>query len=80
MTDEKEPHARVTLQMLYEKQLENQKLLIELATKMNNYENLPARVTELEIQQARTAWIERVAYFALTAGMGAVVMNLIGML
>jgi hypothetical protein len=37
-------------------------------------------VTELEIQQARTAWIEKVAYFALTAGMGAVVMNLIGML
>lgn len=80
MTEEKEPHARVTLQMLYDKQLENQKLLIELATKMSGLEGLPQRVTELEIQQARTAWIEKVAYFALTAGIGAVAMNLIGML
>ena len=80
MTEEKEPHARVTLQMLYDKQLENQKLLIELATKMSNMEGLPQRVTELEIQQARTAWVEKVAYFALTAGIGAVLMNLIGML
>ena len=80
MTEEKEPHARVTLQMLYDKQLENQKLLIELATKMSGLEGLPQRVTELEIQQARTAWVEKVAYFALTAGIGAVLMNLIGML
>ena len=79
MTDEKEPHARITLQMLYDKQLENQKLLIELATKMNGLEGLPQRVTELEIQQARSAWIEKVAYAGLTAAVGAVTITLIGM-
>lgn len=74
MPEEKEqPHARVTLQMLYDKQLENQKLLIELATKMSGLEGLPERVTELEITQARYAWIEKIAYAALTAGVGAIV-------
>lgn len=74
MPEEKDqPHARVTLQMLYDKQLENQKLLIELATKMSGLEDLPERVTELEITQARYAWIEKIAYAALTAGVGAIV-------
>lgn len=59
--------------MLYDKQLENQKLLIELATKMSGLEGLPERVTELEITQARYAWIEKIAYAALTAGVGAIV-------
>lgn len=66
--------------MLYEKQLENQKLLIELATKMGNIESLPERVTNLEIQQARSAWIEKIAYAALTAGLGALAMNILGVL
>lgn len=71
--DKDQPHARVTLQMLYDKQLENQKLLIELATKMSGLEGLPERVTELEITQARYSWIEKIAYAALTAGVGAIV-------
>lgn len=80
MTEEKEPHARVTLQMLYEKQLENQRLLIELASKMSGLENIPARVTQIEIQQARSAWIEKVAYAGLTAATGAVALVLLRML
>ena len=80
MTEEKEPHARVTLQMLYDKQLENQKLLIELATKMSNLESLPRRVTELEIAQARSAWVEKIAYAGLTAGLGAIVAAIFNMM
>lgn len=75
-----QPHARVTLQMLYEKQLENQKLLIELATKMGNLDSLPERVTELEIQQAKMQWIEKIAYAALTAGLGAVIAAIFNMM
>lgn len=81
MPEEKDqPHARVTLQMLYEKQLENQKILIELATKMSGLEGLPERVTELEIQQARFAWIEKIAYAGLTAGVGAIVAAIFNMM
>lgn len=68
-----QPTARVTMNMLYEKQLENERLLIELSQRLTAIEQLPQRVRELELQEAKTAWIEKVAYAALTAGVGAVV-------
>lgn len=78
MPEDTQPHARVTLQMLYEKQLENEKLLIELSGKLSAMEHLPRRVNELEIAQARTAWIEKVAYAALVAGVGAAIGLIMG--
>ncbi len=79
MTDT-QPHARVTLQMLYEKQLENERLLIELSGRLAMMEDLPARVRELEVQDAKTAWIEKVAYAGLVAGVGALIGGLISIL
>lgn len=76
MTDT-QPTARVTLQMLYEKQLENERLLIELSGRLAMMEDLPNRVRELEVQEAKTAWIEKVAYAGLTAGVGALVAGMI---
>jgi len=76
MTDT-QPTARVTLQMLYEKQLENERLLIELSGRLAMMEDLPNRVRELEVQEAKTAWIEKVAYAGLTAGVGALIAGLI---
>jgi len=68
-----EPTGRVTINMLYAKQLENEKLLIELSERLSSMEQIPSRVRELELQQAKAAWIEKVAYVALTAGIGAIV-------
>jgi negative regulator of sigma E activity len=68
-----EPTGRVTINMLYAKQLENEKLLIELSERLASMEQIPERVRELELQQAKAAWIEKVAYVALTAGVGAIV-------
>ena len=79
MTDT-QPTARVTLQMLYEKQLENERLLIELSGRLAMMEDLPNRVRELEVQEAKTAWIEKVAYAGLTAGVGALVAGMISFL
>jgi len=79
MTDT-QPTARVTLQMLYEKQLENERLLIELSGRLAMMEDLPNRVRELEVQEAKTAWIEKVAYAGLVAGVGALVGGLISVL
>lgn len=66
--------------MLYEKQLENERLLIELSGRLAMMEDLPQRVRELEVQEAKTAWIEKVAYAGLTAGVGALVAGLITVL
>lgn len=63
--------------MLYEKQLENERLLIELSGRLAMMEDLPNRVRELEVQEAKTAWIEKVAYAGLTAGVGALVAGMI---
>ena len=68
-----EQTGRVTINMLYAKQLENEKLLIELSERLANMEQIPSRVRELELAQAKTAWIEKVAYVALTAGVGAAI-------
>jgi hypothetical protein len=66
--EEREPHARVTLQMLYSKQLENERLLIQLTAKLGYLDSMPERVTALEIYQAKSAWIEKIAWAALLAG------------
>ena len=68
-----ETTGRVTINMLYAKQLENEKLLIELSERLASMEQIPSRVRELELQQAKAQWIEKVAYVALTAGVGAVI-------
>jgi len=74
-----QPHARVTLQMLYEKQIESQNLLIELTTKMSSLEGIVERVNQLEVRQAKFEWIEKVAYASLTAGIGAIVFAIMNM-
>ena len=71
--DEKEPHARVTMQMLYSKQLENERLLIELNAKLSNLDNVPERVSKLELHVAKSAWIERIAWAALVGSVVAVI-------
>lgn len=78
MSEENQPHARVTLNMLYQKQLENERLLIELSSKMAGLQQLPDRVRSLEMQVAKTYWIERVAYIALAAGLGSIITTFIG--
>jgi len=66
--------------MLYAKQLENEKLLIELSERLSSMEHMPSRVRELELAQAKAAWIEKVAYAGLLAGVSAVVGGLISVL
>jgi len=74
-----EPTGRVTINMLYAKQLENEKLLIELSERLASMEQIPSRVRELELSQAKNAWIEKVAYAALVAGVGALIGGLISL-
>lgn len=73
-----ETPGRVTINMLYQQQLENEKLLIEMSQRLQNMEQLPSRVRDLELANAKAAWIERVAYTGLLAGVGAVITILMG--
>ena len=69
--------GRVTINMLYAQQLENEKLLIEMSGRLQNMESLPSRVRELELANAKTLWIEKVAYAGLLAGVSALVGGLL---
>ena len=75
-----EPHARVTLQMLYAKQLENERQQIELTAKLGYLDTVPDRVAQLEIQQAKNAWIEKIAWAALVGSVLGIVNQLTGTL
>jgi len=75
-----EPHARVTLQMLYGKQLENERLLIQLTAKLGYLDTVPERVAQLEIQQAKSAWVEKIAWAALVGAVLGIINQLTGTL
>jgi hypothetical protein len=66
--------------MLYSKQLENERLLIQLTAKLGYLDTVPERVAQLEIQQAKNAWIEKIAWAALVGSVLGIVNQLTGTL
>lgn len=58
-------HVKVTINDLYKEQQETNKLLIQLASELKGMSDLPVRVRNIEIQQARMEWIDRIAKTAL---------------
>lgn len=61
-------HVKVTINDLYKEQQETNKLLIQLASKLESLSDLPERVSKLEIVSAERAWIPRLLWTAMTAG------------
>jgi uncharacterized membrane protein YjjP (DUF1212 family) len=65
--------VRITQTMIYQKQLEMNELQIRMVEKLDNLDDVPERLREVEIELARLAWIERIAYSALTAAIVALI-------
>ena len=70
-------HVKVTINDLYKEQQETNKLLIQLASELKGLSDLPDRVRSIELTQARVAWVEKVSYSALTAGVVALITSFI---
>jgi len=70
-------HVKVTINDLYKEQQETNKLLIQLASELKGLSDLPVRVRNIELAQARMSWIEKISYSALTAGVVALITVLI---
>lgn len=68
MSNDQTPHVKVTINDLYKEQQETNKLLIQLASELKSMSDLPARVSKLEIVSAERAWIPRLLWSSLTAG------------
>jgi hypothetical protein len=62
------PHVKVTINDLYKEQQETNKLLIQLASELKGLSDLPARVSKLEIAVAESAWVPRLLWASVSAG------------
>lgn len=60
--------VRITQGMIYAKQLEMNEVQIRMLEKLDHLDDVPDRIREVEITLARLAWIEKIAYTGLTAG------------
>jgi hypothetical protein len=60
--------VRITQNAIYAKQLEHGEILIKVLEKLDQLDDVPNRIREVELTLARLAWIEKIAYTGLAAG------------
>jgi hypothetical protein len=77
---EEQTGVRITQQAIYAKQLEHGEILVRLLEKLDHLDDVPARMREVEITLARLAWIEKIAYTGLTAGIVGLVSAIFALL
>jgi hypothetical protein len=65
--------VRITQQMIYQKQIEMNDTQLKMLVKLDNLDDVPDRIREVELSLARLAWIERIAYTGLTASTIAII-------
>jgi hypothetical protein len=66
--------------MIYGKQLEMHEVQVRMLSKLDQLEDVPERLRQVELTLARLAWIERIAYSALTAALVALIGTLVATL
>lgn len=80
MSDETQPSVKVTLQQIYNKQLDNERLLVKTLEKLDGLADVPDRLRAVENKQAETAWVPKVVLASLTAGITGLATALFGIL
>ena len=79
MADETQPSVRVTLQTIYDKQLDNEKLLVRTLERLDGLADVPDRLRMVENKQAEAAWVPKVVLASLTAGIAGLGTALFGL-
>lgn len=72
--------VRITQNAIYQKQLEHGEILIKVLEKLDHLDEVPNRLREVELTLARLAWIEKIAYTGLAAGITGLVSAFFGIL
>lgn len=72
--------VRITQQTIYAEVREIKETQIKILEKLENLDDVPDRLREVEITLARLAWIERIAYTGLAAGIGGFISAVIAFL
>jgi hypothetical protein len=77
MADEPtQPHVKVTLQTIYDKQLDNERLLVRTLERLDGLADVPDRLRAVEQTQAEGAWVPKVVLGALTAGIAGLLTSI----
>jgi len=71
--------VRITQADIYKKQLEHGEILVKVLQKLDHLDDVPDRIRDVELTLARLAWIERIAYTGLSAGVIALIGLIINM-
>jgi len=77
MSTPSEPHVKVTLQTIYDKQLDNEKLLVRTLERLDGLADVPDRLRNLEISSAKQETQVRDIKDAQRAAKGAVISAII---
>jgi hypothetical protein len=72
--------VRITQQMIYQKQLEMNDTQLKMLVKLDNLDDVPDRIRDVELSLARLAWIEKIAYTGLAAGVTGLISAALGLL
>jgi hypothetical protein len=67
MTDGSQ-HVKITIDDIYREQQEMKQILTRMSQQLDSFGALPDRVTKLEIRMAEDAWIPKVVWTSLVAG------------
>jgi hypothetical protein len=77
MAEDTQPtHVKVTMNDLYREQQETNRMLVKTVAHLEQLADLPDRMRAVELKQAKTEWIEKVAY----AGLISAVISLLGLI
>lgn len=81
MPEETQPHVRITLQTIYDKQLDNERLLVRTLERLDGLADVPDRLRAVETAQAEAAWVPKVVLASLVSGisgLGAALFSIVG--
>lgn len=70
--DTQPTHVKITINDLYREQQETNKLLVKTVAHLEQLADVPDRLRAVELAQARSAWVEKIAYSALVGAIIAV--------
>lgn len=75
-----QPHVKVTINDLYREQQDTNKLLVKTVAHLEALTDVPDRLRAVELAQAKSAWIEKIAYSALSGAIIAVGTTIISLI
>lgn len=69
-------HIKITIEDIYREQQEMKQILARMSEKLDNFGNIPERVSKVELELARNAWVPKFMWAALLAGIGGFVSSI----